>query len=80
MSQAHLQVRALVHDTAEHQGGKGDSPVHQVPDGVGKVVAAGPRAYQCLSSLVDKDEGTHLLCCLPEGKQLQLIECPSMQE
>src|SRR4029077_8358619 len=73
-----LQIWALVHDTARHQGRERDRAIDQVADGVGQVIALRPRAHQGLAALMEEDQRAQLLGRLPEGTELRLVERPAV--
>src|SRR5262245_20623730 len=73
-----LEIRALVHDAARHQGRERDRAIDQVADGVGQVIALRPRAHQGLAALMEEDQRAELLGRLPEGTELRLLERPAV--
>src|SRR4030095_15139299 len=69
-----LQIRALVHDAARHQGRERDRAIDQVADGIGQVIALRPRAHQGLAALMGEHQRAALLGRLPEWTELRLLE------
>src|SRR5438445_12426130 len=53
-------------------------PDTSVANGVGQVIALGPRAHERLASLMEEDESAELVRRLPERPELRLVERPAV--
>src|SRR5215510_11606775 len=71
---ADFEIGTGVHDSAEHQGSKGDRALHQIPNGIGQVIAWVTRRDDGAAALVEQSQRSELFGSLPEGQKHWIIE------